>query len=448
MNQGTELHSDRNLIQQIRGWLTALDSQIWILAAGQLLLFLGQGFTLVYGSIYFVNELGFSTTQVGFALSVSAISGVLGRFIAGNTCDSEWMGRKGTLMLAAAISSLASLCLAVTQDIQFLVAGNLLMGLGLGLYWPSTLAVITDLTTVENRPDAFALIRLTDSLGLSLGALLAGQFIALSGNYRVLFLCKGVAYLTFLAIIFLAISETYRPSQEETKPLGNSWLQALGDRVLVIWLFANVFFTTYEAQIEGTLPMYLANFVPGAGEGAGFGSETISYLFFGYVFLKTVLQLPIARWIRSLNYTSALLISLLLWGSGFVLTWVTGVVPSAAVIPAIGAFVLVAVAEVIYLPCSSSLVGDMAPASIRGVYFSLASQCWAIGFFIGPAMGGWALDHPTELGTRYWLFVAMSIAFCGAILLYLRQKMKDHQTAVACPLPLTQEPTPVSPGRR
>lgn len=433
MTPGTEAPSTPSLQDRIRNWIATLDRQIWILAAGQLLLFMGQGFTLVYGSIYFVNELGFSTTQVGLALSASSISGVLGRFIAGNTCDSRGLGRKGTLMIAAAVSALASLCLGITQDLSLLVAGNLLMGLGIGLYWPSTLAVITDLTNAETRPDAFAVIRLTDSLGLSLGALLAGQYIALSGNYQALFFTKGAAYLLFLLIILWAISETYTPPQQESKSIGGSWRQALGDQVLVIWLVANVFFTTYEAQIEGTMPMYLANFVPGAGEGAGFGSETISYFFFAYVLLKTVLQLPIARLVKSLNYTTALSISLLLWGAGFVLIWLTGVVPSAAVLPALGAFVLVAVAEVIYLPCSSSLVGDMAPESIRGVYFSLASQCWAIGFFIGPAMGGWALDHPEELGTNYWLWVALSISLCGGILLYLRRRM---DAVHAAPIPV------------
>lgn len=439
MTQGTEADSPQTWMHRIRAWIATLDRQIWILAAGQLLLFLGQGFTLVYGSIYFVNQLGFSTTQVGFALSASAISGVLGRFIAGNTADSRWMGRKGTLMVAAAISALASLCLGLTQDLSLLVIGNLLMGLGIGLYWPSTLAVITDLTTAETRPDAFAVIRLTDSLGLSLGALLAGQFIALSGNYRALFFTKGAAYLIFMLIILWAISETYTPAPEEShpsKPIGGSWFQALGDRVLLIWLVANVFFTTYEAQIEGTMPMYLANFVPGAGEGSGFGAETISLFFFAYVLLKTMLQLPIARLVKSLNYTTALSISLVLWGAGFVLIWVTGVVSTAAVIPALGAFVLVAVAEVIYLPCSSSLVGDMAPESIRGVYFSLASQCWAIGFFIGPAMGGWALDHPQQLGSTFWLWVALSITLCGAILWILRGKLQDRDLISPVDLPL------------
>ncbi len=418
-----ESPSAQHLTQRIQDWVVALNRQIWILAVGQLLLFLGRGFTLVYGSLYFVNELGFSTTQVGLAFGASSLANVVGLFVAGNTSDSPKLGRKGTLMLAAAVSALASFCLAATHGLTLFVISNLLMGLGIGLYWPSTLTLITDLTTEQTRPDAFALIRLTDTMGISLGALLAGQFIAFSGNYQALFISKGVIYLLFLGIIAWAISETLTPSLHPPRQL-TRWFEALGDQVLVIWLVANVFFTTYESQIEGTVPIYLANFVPGAGEGSGFSSQTISFFFFGYVLLKSLLQLPLAWVVKSFSYTSALLISLLFWGASFLLIWVTGITPSAAWIPVVGAFVSLALAEAIYLPCASSLVGDIAPESVRGIYFSLTSQCWAVGFFIGPAMGGWALDHPNTVGTYYWLWVALSISICGAILLYLRQILK------------------------
>ncbi|MGK7876088.1 MAG: MFS transporter [Xenococcaceae cyanobacterium] len=423
MTQTAQTFVLQAVAKRFLAWIPALKREIWILAAGQLLLYIGQGFTLVYASIYFVNQLGFSTTQVGLALGSSSISGILGRFWAGSAIDSHCLGRRGTLLLAATISALASFCLALTDNFPTLIVGNLLMGLGISLYWPATLAVITDLTEPHNRTEGFALIRLADSLGLGLGALLAGQFIAISGNYRALFITKGVSYLIFLAIIYGAIAETCQP-QATPRRLVQSWLQALGDRLLVIWLAANIFFTTYEAQIHSTMPLYLANFVPGGGTETGFTEKTIGFLFFWHIFLKILLQLPITRWLRLAHYTDALLVSLLLWGGGFVLIWFTGVVSSSAVIPAVCALSLLAVAEVVYLPSASSLVGELAPESLRGVYFSLESQCWAIGFLIGPALGGWALDRPAEIGRGFWLIAACSIGLGCAIVFYLRRQMR------------------------
>lgn len=406
-------------------WFPDLQPDIWILSVGQLMLFIGQGFTLVYASIYFVNQLGFSTTQVGLALSSAGISGTMGRFWAGNAVDGPilglQLGRRGTLLVASALSALACFCLAFAATFPVLVMGNLLLGLGISFYWPATLALITDLTPPEHRTEAFALTRLADNLGLGLGAFLAGQYIALAGDYRLLFISKGVAYLLFGGVIYRAIAETRVP-QAVSHSLLSTWKEALGDRTLVIYLLANVFFTTYAAQLSSTLPLYLSNFVPGGNTATGFTERFISYFFVWHALIKIVLQLPITRTIKQANHVTALLVALALWTGGFFLIWLTGGVPVYAVIPAGAAFALVALAEIFYAPAATALVGDIAPVDRRGVYFALESECWAIGFLLGPALGGWALDHPDVMGRSFWLLAIASAGIAGALLLVLRQR--------------------------
>ncbi|NJK61947.1 MAG: MFS transporter [Synechococcaceae cyanobacterium SM2_3_1] len=405
-----------------KAWFPQLSRELWILAAGQFLLFLGQGFTLVYASIYFVNQLGFSATQVGLALSSSGFAGIVGRFLAGNALDAPRLGRRGTLLLAAMLSGIAGFCLAFADTFGLLIAGNVLMGLGISLYWPATLAMTTDLTTTENRTEAFALTRLADNLGLGVGALLAGQYIALSGNYRTLFMGKGVLYLCFGLVIYWAIAET-RQTQTTPRQLVRNWWQALNDRVFLTYLIANIFFTTYAAQLNSTLPLYLANFVPGGNTDTGFSEQLISYLFFWNAFLKIVLQLPLLRWLRQLAHVNILLIALVLWTGGFLFIWITGMVPAHALGSAYATFALIAIAEILYAPSAVALVGEIAPQDLRGIYFSLESECWAIGFLIGPAMGGWALDHPTQMGSNFWLLLLGSTVVAGSILLILRQRL-------------------------
>jgi MFS family permease len=407
----------------ILDWLPDLRREIWILAAGQLLLFIGQGFTLVYASIYFVNQLGFSPTQVGVALSSAGITGMVGRFFSGTAIDSEWLGRRRTLLMAAVISALSCFSLAFATTFWLLVLGNLLMGLGLSLYWPATLAVTADLTTSENRAEAFALTQLSNNLGVGLGALLAGQYMALSGNFQVLFVIKGLTYLVFGGVIYIAISETSQTPHTSLRTLAGNWLQALRDSRFTIFLVANIFFAIYGAQISSTLPLYLANFVPGGNTQTGFSEQMISYFFFWHALLKIVLQLPITRRVQLLNHVTPLLIALILWTGGFFMIWLTGVVPVYAVIPALLAFSLIALTEILYAPSAIALVGDLSPVDLRGIYFALESECWAIGFLIGPALGGWALDHPAQMGTNIWLVLISSTAVAGAILISLRQQI-------------------------
>ncbi|MEM8613251.1 MAG: MFS transporter [Cyanobacteria bacterium P01_H01_bin.105] len=409
-------------------WLPQLRREIWILATGQLLLYIGQGFTLVYASIYFVNDLGFSPTQVGLALSSSGLAGIVARFWSAYAIDSEFWGRRRTLMLSAIITALACFCLAAANTFVLLVLGNALLGLGVSLYWPANLSITTDLTTLENRSEAFALTRLVDNLGLALGALLAGQYVAISGSYSLLFILKGLTYLLFTGVIYIAIEETRQP-QTEVRNLWQDWRQALRDRNLLTYLSANIIFTIYAAQHTSSLPLYLANFIPGGNSNTGFSEQWISYFFVWQVLLKIVFQLPVTRLVKAINHISILLVALFLWSVAFFLFWVVGVTPSSALILTTSAFSLIALAEILYSPAGISLLGGMAPINLRGIYFSLESQCWSIGFTIGPALGGWALDHPETVGINLWLYLIMGGLVASMILAVLKQKMTAESDA-------------------
>ncbi|MEM8604826.1 MAG: MFS transporter [Cyanobacteria bacterium P01_H01_bin.121] len=426
MSQTLPLSERLEWLQRLQDWAKGLPSALWVLTLGQLLLFIGQGFTLVYASIYFVNQLGFTATQVGLSLGSASIAGIFGRFAAGNIVDSPRFGRRRTLMLAAGLAAIASLCLALAHTFAFLTLGNMLMGLGLSFYWPATLAVLTDLTEPEQRADAFALTRLADSLGLGIGALLAGQWIAHSGSYPALFLVKAALYLLFLLIIYATIAETRQPQAVVTS-VGQSWRQAFGDRRLLLWLTTNLFFTTYVAHLSTILPLYLANFVPGAETSTGFAEQTISYFFFWQILLRTVLQLPLTQVLKRLHFITALIISLGIWSVGFGGLWYLGLAPAGTTIIAILSVSLLAIAEITYLPCAATLVGELAPDHLRGVYFSLESQCWGFGFLVAPTLGGWALDHPQTLGSKLWLGLAASI-LVGIVLL---SRLKRQTPAIA-----------------
>ena len=290
-----------------------LSYQVWILASGRLLSQIGKGFILFYAPIFFVNQVGLSATAVGIALGSASVSGILGRFLGGSFSDSPFWGRKGTLLLSAAISAIADLFLSLTYNFTILVIGNLLMGLGIGLYWPAAEAAVADLTTVEQRNEAFAITRLADSLGLGIGVALGGAFIALSGNYRALFIIDGLSFVLFYLLIYFAIQETYQFTSQTQQSSYQSWLVALGDRRLWIFFSVNILFTTYISQLQATLPLYLTNFVS-TGE---FGIITISGLFTLHIAFAALFQLPVVRFLNDFSRIHALMISLLAWGFCF-----------------------------------------------------------------------------------------------------------------------------------
>lgn len=401
-------------------WLPNLDRRLWILAFGRLLSQLGNGFTLFYAPIFFVNQVGLSATAVGIALGSNSVSGVVGRFLGGSISDLPRWGRRKTLLTSAVISAVADVALATAFDFPTLVMGNLLMGLGIGFYWPATEAVVADLTRDDQRNEAFAIVRLADSLGLSLGIVLGGVLIELTGLYRLLFVIDGVMYVVFFGIIYWAIAETLQ-THGDAPSFFAGWKTALRDRRLWIFASVNILITTYLSQVQSTMPLYFSNVVPAGKNGTGFSTSVISALFTWHVALTALCQLPVARFLNRLTRVQSLWLSLLLWGAGFVCIVLTGVASGGYLLWALLALAVLAIATVTYLPSASAFIIDIAPDSMRGVYLSINSQCWAIGYFIGPPLGGWALDQSAEVAHAFWLLLMVSSWAGFGILYFLNQ---------------------------
>jgi MFS family permease len=404
-------------------YLPNFNAQVWILAAGRLLSQIGTGFTLFYAPIFFVNQVEISSALVGIALGSGSLSGVVGRFLGGQWSDSPNWGRRRTLLISAVVSAVADVFLAMTNNFSTLIVGNLLMGFGIGLYWPATEAAIVDLITLKQRNEAFAITRLADSLGLGLGVVLGGALISTSGNYRSLFVIDGISFVVFFGIIYFAIAETYQFSQhQETQT--KRWSVAFQDRALMIFVLVNILFTTYLSQIQSTMPLYFKNFVTAGSTATGFSEKIISGLFSWHIAFAAVCQLPVARWLNHFTRIQALIFSLILWGIGFSLVWVTGISSSYALLWGILSLGVMSIAMAAYTPSASAFVADLAPKSLRGVYLSINSQCWAIGYLIGPPLGGWSLDRSASFAHGFWLVAAASVVVGILILQYLQRVRK------------------------
>ncbi len=399
-------------------WLSTIHPQVWILAVGRFLSEVGTGFTLFFAPIFFVNQVGLSATSVGFALGSGSVAGIFGRILGGSLADSPQCGRRRTLLLATGIASIGSFVLSWTHDFNTLVTGNLIYGFATGLYWPSTEAIIADLTVKSTRRLSFAITRLADNLGMGMGIVLAGIVIGTTNNYRLLFTADAISFLVFFVVTWIAISETLvvEDRKPEKREYLRAWYSALQNRKLCIFVVVNIIFTTYISQLHSTLPLYFKNYVNTAGGKSIFSETDISALFACHLVVAIFAQLPVARILNRFSHTQALTVSAFVWAVGFGLVWQTGASTSKEMaIVALGVF---AIAIVSYTPYAVALVSDLAPPSQRGVYLSINSLCWACGYFVGPFLGGWVLD--SGIANTYWICLAASVVVTIMILQYLQ----------------------------
>ncbi|MFT0812833.1 MDR family MFS transporter [Synechococcus sp. OH20] len=414
---------------RIPSWWPKLSFQVWLIFIGRLLSQTGTGFTLFYATLFFVNRVGLTATQVGLGLGVMAFAGVFGRILGGSMADGSW-GRRSTLILSLSISAVGSFGFALSYEFWSFALANVAAGLGQGLYWPPAEAIVADLTTREQRNEAYALNRLGDSLGLSLGVAMASTLVALTGAYRLLFVIDGVTFLIFLAVLWFFIRET-RATCSATEPVLAGWKTALGDRSLLVFGLSNILFTTYIAQLSSSMPLYFRNRV-------GIPEVQIGILFALHGALIALLQMPVARWLNRRTRVQGLQGSALMWGVGFLLVWLSGLAAGLGTGPALGvaalALVVLSLALVSYNPSASALVADLAPDHLRGVYLSVNSLCWAAGFAVGPMIGGMALDLPQPWASGLWVFWVISVGMVLGILSFLNHILPCQVNRSTAPL--------------
>jgi MFS family permease len=405
--------------------MTELPRQIWILALGRLLSEIGSGFTIFYAPIFFVQQVGLSATSVGLALGSASISGIAGRLLSGTYAD-RW-GRKPVLLLSTVVLAISCFIFATTNDFPTLVVGCLVQGLGLGLYWPANEAIVADLTDGEARRFAYAITRLADNVGMGLGIIAGGLLISTTGAYRSLFIIDGISFCCFLLTIAFGIQETLQAEKTAVRFV-SGYTTALRDRRLIVYVIVNIILTVYISQTQTTLPLYFSGFVaqPGA---RGFSPQVISTLFTGHLLMTIACQLPILKLLQRLSHARSLMISGGFWLLGFVAIATTGIINSYQLLWASLGLGLFAIAIVAYTPTASALIADLAPSSLRGVYTSINSLCWAAGYAIGPPLGGWALDRSPQFAHEFWLGLAATVPIVWAILWWL-ERLVGRRTEV------------------
>ncbi len=373
--------------------------QIWVLFIGRLLSQLGSGFTLFYAPIVFVNQVGLSATQVGMGLGATALSGIGGRIAGG--WGSDRFGRKQVLVWAAVISAVGCAVLAGAADFFTFTLGNLILGLGVGLYWPANEAAVADLTAPAQRQGAYALTRSADAVGLGVGVALGGVFVG--ELFRWLFIINGAMFILFGVIVVVGLRETLAKTASRLGNMGRIFLQ---DKTLQFYVVINVVFTFFLAQTNSALPLYLKNFV---GE-QGLSNLQITAFFTLFVLVTAALQIPVIRLTRPLGLIGTLQLSTLFWGMGFAAVGCTGLL----YFPAWVGLSLLAVATAAYLPTASTWVAQLAPPELRGTYLAINSLCWSLGYLVGPPVGGWFLDLPRPGADSLWfLLVLLAVAVGG-----------------------------------
>ncbi|MBI2869312.1 MAG: MFS transporter [Chloroflexi bacterium] len=174
--------------------------QLWFLVVSQFFFWGLGGYLLVAHQVKFAEDVGFSSA---FAAGVFALYGLfmVGGFL--GSIFSDWISREGIITIATALGIGAVIALLMTVDTSrpwLLYAYAAGMGLGMGLYAPTTTAAMTDIFHGRHLGAIAALLLTGMGLGAAIGPWLGGYIFDATGSYRLAFLlCIASFALSSLA---------------------------------------------------------------------------------------------------------------------------------------------------------------------------------------------------------------------------------------------------------
>jgi MFS family permease len=374
----------RPIAAYIRSLDPRLPRSVWVLQVGGLLNSFGNGMVLPFLIIYLHNVRGVSLGLAGLVAAANSAAALATGFAAGTLADR--IGPRRVLIGALCVMAGAITLFPLIRNPWHAFALGCALGAGSGAFWPSQSSLVNALTPSQRRHSAFAVQRVTMNLGVALGGV-AGGVIASTAHPRtftLLFLLDAATFLLYVLVLGALPSPELHPERES-----GSYRQVLRDRPFVRYVALNALFMGASmAAVVELLPPFAKN-------DANVSELGIGFLWFVDSLAVVVLQLPVAKLVEGRRRMQALALMGLVWASVMLIVEAGGYWFTAAAAAAVfaGASLLFALGECLHGAIHVPLAADLAPPRLIGRYMALSSQSWQVGWIVGPAIGGFILQH-------------------------------------------------------
>lgn len=374
-------------------------------------------FVFPFMTLYLTGRLGMTQSQAGNFMLLISLLYIPGNFIGGKIADK--FGRKKLLVISQVISAALFIpCgfVGLAKFVPYFILASVFFD---GITDPARSAMMTDLTTPENRRTAFSLTYLGHNIGFAVGSLIAGFLYEHASSW--LFWGNAMAIFVATTIVGLKVPET-KPTQQQidaTIGTGSSEeahkgtvMEALLSRpFLIVFTMITTWYGFVYAQHRFALPLQ-AKATFGTPGPAIFGSlMTLNAAL--VIFLST----PIMALTRKWKPINSVALSGLFFALGF---GMIGFAKNLFLVYA--STVLWTLGEIVNATNEGAYVANHTPISHRGRFQAVLPLIGGLGWMISPPVIG-ALIDKKGLGT-VWPLVGI-IAGTAAILLWILGKVED-----------------------
>lgn len=370
-----------------------LPTPIYILFISRIVNRMGD-FVKLFLTLYLTRYLNMNETQTGLIITLIGLFSVAGTIAGGKITDHA--GRKKILLLSQTFSALTVGICGFIPDSNMLPWILILFNFFNGAARPVSTAMLTDLTSPENRAQSFSLLYLGINIGVSVGPLLAGF---LFNNYRQ-WIFWGDSLTTLLSVVLILIfvpdlhhSEVVAHSSSE-KADGDPLYKALLKRpVLFIYSFLVLISSFIYSQHSFALPLILNDVMK--ERGAGFFGIIMSVNAVSVLILTPMLTSLLHKRKPLLNMATGQLCYAVGFGLLFFAFRNSAVFIISTVIWTLG--------EILNAINSGVFIANHTPVNFRGRFSAFFGTAKTIGHTMGPLISGMILS---STGLRFiWIII-------------------------------------------
>lgn len=345
---------------------------------GMMLSTLGTSMIWPFLMIYVSEKLSLPLAAVATLLTINSVSALISSFLAGPLVDR--FGRKWLMVISLLINGTAYLFLSQAESLSTFAILMTITGAVNPLYRVGADAMLADLIPEKDRIEAYALLRLSNNVGIAIGPAIGGFIASASYTYAFIMAAVGMSAYSGLLAFFAVetLPKTIASGEEvvKVKEKFGGYLEILKDKKFVWFASAFTMVVVCAAFMWTLMPVY-------AKQNFGVPENQYGFIPTTNAIMVVTLQLTITNWSKKLRpllamaiggtfYTIA--IGSVALGTGFWWFW--------------GSMVVMTIGELILVPTSNTYVANLAPIDKRGRYMSIYGLSWSISIGIGSLIGG------------------------------------------------------------
>jgi MFS family permease len=365
------------VISRMTAVYRSFSRQFWLVSLVMMLAWTFHSLVWPFLTVYASERLNQPLTAVTMLLTINSLVGLVSTFIGGAIADR--FGRKWVIVFSFVFSAISWYLFRMAGTLPVFALLMALSGAFTPLYRLASDAMITDVVPVDERIEAYSILRMGNNIGVAVGPAIGG-FLA-AHSYDISFTVTGLGLL-LCAVLFLVFSIETMPrhsqngEHEQIAVKGTGYGDALKDRGLLGFLAAMAF----NRMASATLWMLLAVH---AKSNYGIPEDIFGFIPTTNAIMVILFQILITRKIKRYPASGVMTIGALFYavavfgvafGRGFWGFWLC--------------MVIATIGEMILLPTSTNHVSRLAPEDKRARYMSLYTITWSIGTALGPLVGG------------------------------------------------------------